>query len=985
MIYQRLPFLLLLPLVALSAPRDVVAAPTFGGSSDARELANGTMTRDGRSSVLGRSGVLRDAAWKRLEAETGPAWASWDPATRIPSRILLGGIEAPDTIDSEAAAEAFATDFLARHLDLLAPGSDLTDFVLVANDLSSGIRSVGFVQKHVGMTVLGGQLSFRFKFDRLVMIGSEAFPDVSVPTRGHTVSSATASSRAKAWVEDGRAVKARTSDPLSGPFILPVVSGSSISYREVFATELDVDGAAEHWEVFLDADSGAPVARRQTLMFGTSTLLYNVPDRHPLGPRSNLPAGNADILTSQGITQSATNGTFDFPGVSDNIMPSVAGSLVAVSTATGTLPNATLTAADGVTTVWDESSNEFDDAALTAFAHTGLVKEFVRTIAPELAWLNTTIPVTVNIDDSCNAFSDGNSINFFAASPECQNTGLLADVVYHEFGHSVHSQSLVPGVGQFNVALSEGISDYLSATITEDSGLGRGFFYNEQPLRDFDPAGLEYRWPEDRGEVHAEGRIIGGALWDLRKLIIADLGEVPGRNYTNLLWYETTRRAVDIPSMYPEALLFDDDDGNLTNGTPRGCLINDAYGPHGLFDPGPENESVELTRGDDGNHIVALEMSLPNFPDCPISANAELAWKFRDQPSEEVVVPFSDLDGALVASVGTLPPGSVLQYQVRVSYTNGAERSLPDNIVDPWYEYFVGDVIPLQCVSDGVWGFDVEGNGGELWTVAPLAGDDHSTDPSAPFDAGIHVFQPGPYPRFADTRIRFDSVNTQGYDNVRLQYYRWLTVEDGFFDGAAILGDETVLWENFASVDDSAASFHHVDREWRFHDVDLSAQAADGSVSVAFRQRSDGGLEFGGWAIAAMCVVAFDPDQQLCGNGILDEGELCDDANNIDGDGCSSVCVPEDGPSTTTSTTEGETDSDSVGDSDGPEETGGSEDTEGDTDTDSDTDGFAEFDGDGLLDRGCACMASPGGDNDGWLAVVALFGLGLLGRRRRSA
>ena len=30
-----------------------------------------------------------------------------------------------------------------------------------------------------------------------------------------------------------------------------------------------------------------------------------------------------------------------------------------------------------------------------------------------------------------------------------------------------------------------------------------------------------------------------------------------------------------------------------------------------------------------------------------------------------------------------------------------------------------------------------------------------------------------------------------------------------------------------------------------------------------------------------------------CGNGVLDYGEECDDGNNMDGDGCSSVCIKE--------------------------------------------------------------------------------------------
>lgn len=31
----------------------------------------------------------------------------------------------------------------------------------------------------------------------------------------------------------------------------------------------------------------------------------------------------------------------------------------------------------------------------------------------------------------------------------------------------------------------------------------------------------------------------------------------------------------------------------------------------------------------------------------------------------------------------------------------------------------------------------------------------------------------------------------------------------------------------------------------------------------------------------------------ICGDGILDEGEICDDGNNVDGDGCSAICTDE--------------------------------------------------------------------------------------------
>lgn len=36
------------------------------------------------------------------------------------------------------------------------------------------------------------------------------------------------------------------------------------------------------------------------------------------------------------------------------------------------------------------------------------------------------------------------------------------------------------------------------------------------------------------------------------------------------------------------------------------------------------------------------------------------------------------------------------------------------------------------------------------------------------------------------------------------------------------------------------------------------------------------------------------PRRPACGNGIVEDGETCDDGNTVDGDGCSSTCIPDD-------------------------------------------------------------------------------------------
>ena len=82
----------------------------------------------------------------------------------------------------------------------------------------------------------------------------------------------------------------------------------------------------------------------------------------------------------------------------------------------------------------------------------------------------------------------------------------------------------------------------------------------------------------------------------------------------------------------------------------------------------------------------------------------------------------------------------------------------------------------------------------------------------------------------------------------------------------------------------------HHDKEWRFQDVDLAAQAADGKVKIRFELDSDPGVDLGGWTVDDVCVVAAAP-APTCGNGTLDDGEQCDDGNIDDGDGCSATCT----------------------------------------------------------------------------------------------
>lgn len=888
-------------------------------------------------------------AWNSFVTITGQRWQSlWDMDTGVPSRIFGAGILMPGSVASSERAAAYARTFLAEHIDLLAPGARAEDFVIVTNHLGHDMRTIGMVQHYQGMRVLGGQVSFRFKRDRLFVIASEALPHVNAAAPDRSLDPVLAQSNARSWVmarrsDIGAIASARAEASVwasasDGPYILPIVSRGSISYQTVARVTVEERAPMGRWHVYVDALTGEPVARKQMLRFAEGAIEYNVPERYPGGPHINAPARDTSILID--TVPAATNGSGLLSWLGDQsvtVRASVSGPLVNVVNQTGDTALQSFVLAPSGIARWIASSDEKIDAQLTTFIHARVAKDFARTIAPELAFLDQELQANVNIDDTCNAFSDGYTINFFEQSGICENTGRLPDVVYHEFGHVLHNQALLEGVGAFDGAFSEGLSDYLAAAITGDPGMGRGFFFDANPLRNIDPVDDEYRWPDDIAEIHFTGLIFAGAMWDLRKGLVAAYGEQDGVALANRLFYAAVQRAINIPSTYVEILAADDDDGNLENGTPNECLINDTFGrKHGLRSLGADIEPLGVQPPERDGYEISLRVTGTSAR-CPNDevASVALQWGLRgdgeDALASEIVL--DNVDGVHIGIVPRQPDGSVVRYRVKATLVDGSSYTFPTNLADPAYEFYVGNVVELYCTD-----FESNVYQSNEWTQRVLEGSLRilswewgspaglGVDPKAAFsgtgmigtDIGIDA-KDGFYPNNSTGVTQSPVIDVNNYSDVRLQYRRWLTVEDALYDHASIYSNGTMVWRNLDTEDGAT---HHLDTEWVFHDVPLSQGILDGTVQVAFEINSDQGLEFGGWNIDDLCVVANPSsicgDGQItgaetcdeggansdtaanacrtncrvaaCGDGIQDQGEACDDGNAIDEDGCSSLC-----------------------------------------------------------------------------------------------
>ncbi len=869
------------------------------------QLASGAAVRSAPALTSVVPARAREA-WQRFIDQRGAWTASWDAATGVPSRLLGPGIYLPGSVSSATLAEAYARVVLRDHLELLAPGASADDFQVVSNHFDGDMRTVGFYQFHQGMRVIGGQVSFRFKNDRLFVIGSEALPHVTVRRARLAVPSATARRAATQWIaKDAAGAEAGA---VEGPFILPLIDEAGLrGYRTVMRTGVRAREPIGRWQVYVDAASGAAVAREQTLRFATGEVRYKVPVRHPGGAYDDYLARNAEV-TVDGVKQvTSSDGLLTWPTEAPvSVVTGVTGPLVEVLDATKTIASATFELAPGGTLIWDARADDPTEAQLNTYIHSVIAKEYVRTFAPGLAFLDAKLRANVNIDDECNAFSDGETINFFRSGERCQNTGRMADVVYHEFGHSMHAQSIIEGSGTFDGAFSEGLADYLAASITEDPGMGRGFFYDDEPLRHIDPidgpTGGEHVWPNDIGEIHYTGLIFAGAMWDLRKLLIEKLGYDEAVVLANRLFYAAVQRAANIPATYAEILAADDDDGDLSNGTPNICLINQAFGIHGLRDLQAELTplSVESVSADGLAFAASVSGLTTVCPDDTITA-ARVRWRVRGDDDSQII-DLAETSPGSATFEGTLPAevdGSVIEYQVELQHREGWTRVYPANQADQYYEYYVGELVELYCTdfetdpfaSGWTQGHTGDGVGDWEWGPPTAAGGDPAAAVSGMSVFGNDLSGDGFYNPDESSWVESPAIDVGNYSDVHVQYYRWLEVEDGFFDQASIYANDEVAWQNFDSNQGDSSSVHHLDGEWQFHDVPVSEHVATGSLRVKLELTSDPGLEFGGWTIDDFCVVA--NPRSICGDGELSGAEQCDDGDGNDNsavDSCRTNC-----------------------------------------------------------------------------------------------
>ncbi|MDI6752405.1 MAG: T9SS type A sorting domain-containing protein [bacterium] len=222
--------------------------------------------------------------------------------------------------------------------------------------------------------------------------------------------------------------------------------------------------------------------------------------------------------------------------------------------------------------IWSYSPQDTHCDEVNVFYHLNLLHDYYKNTHNYNLDCQMKAVVHYGTDYDNAFYYPSENVICFGDGDVCEDFARSRDVIYHEYTHAVvnHIYNLLP-YGQPG-AMDEALADYFAASICNDSNIGEWVMPkgNQRNLVN------TYRYPEDwQGEVHDDGRIYAGALWKIREAL--------GKEEADKLIFESLFFQ---PQSFKEGLeailLVDDDDGDLSNGTPHQTEIETAFLNHGI-------------------------------------------------------------------------------------------------------------------------------------------------------------------------------------------------------------------------------------------------------------------------------------------------------------------------------------------------------------------------------------------------------------------
>jgi len=544
-----------------------------------------------------------------------------------------------------------------------------------------------------GHEVAFSYLKFRFTKDgKLSRIQMKAYtkPDNAAPV----ISGQTALQNATATLTGATVKQSEIANDWSW-FPVPSHNGYELRPSYSFSVLGDNEGAPLELSGYVDATNGEVLYRsnavKETLDMIVKGQVYK---QNPLLPSSLEPLADLLVITNGVNNYTDDTGLFSDASLSAPIAATVSLEGKWSKTVNQQASNATPFMAVNI------SSSPFiltfdtvvpsSERMINAYYHVGVVHNFMKGYFPTLTKLDS--PLLTNVDYTptastiCNAFFTqgygGNppSINFAMATPGCNSFANTGDVIYHEYGHAINYAFYnTNGAGSMNNgALNEGYADVWALSITKDPILGKGTFTSGNIIRRYDQTPKVY--PADIiGESHNDGEIIAGAWWDVAVNIgaVDTMTQIFTRTFSDLPDGADGTEGDIYHSVLISALMTDDDDNNLSNGTPHFQQILSAFAKHGIY----LLLDAEVVHTDIANQPantpVTINASI-NVSEPAFLQGLKIFYKERTTTNWDSLAMTSTGTTSFTANLPGYPEGSIIEYYFGVyDYTSLLNKYAP--------------------------------------------------------------------------------------------------------------------------------------------------------------------------------------------------------------------------------------------------------------------------------------------------------------------
>jgi len=818
------------------------------------------------------------AAWQQ---EHGPAWILRVDSRTAAGRYLFGGAApSPWSARSDEEFVELALDWVdAVHGMFRVDPQVLADPVVrrihLAHIGSSDKVAVQFRQVVAGVPVVRGSVTILFDTaSRLLAVDSTGLPDLAdlpvAPVTGPF--EAVAAAHAEYQRLEGRLATFLADPEL---VILPHGAGRFLEPRLAWAVELRTpvqDGVPSGRGIYVAADDGSNAVLASDQLVHHQDVIGHVDAWATPGTLPDI-SGNPETLQAMrflevtsavGNTTTDTSGDFVIANAGPNpvdVTFRFRGPWVRVENQAGSNYTLTQSFTPGVpgSATMNPGQTELITAQANAFDAVVDMREWTKAIDPTDTTFDFQVLAKVNINATCNAFYNGSSINFYRSGGGCVNTA-YSTVVAHEEGHWGND---LYGSGNGADGFGEGNADVFAMYLYDTPIVGDGFFGGTSFIR----SGNNTRQfcgdanPGCYGEVHADGEVLMGALWKVRRNLNNTLGNSTGDLVADTLffaWMNTYNDGTIQTIVEDHWLTLDDDDGNILNGTPNFDDIDGGFREQGF--PGVDLQFIQIvhsplpdTTNENGPYTVDAQIT--SLIGASITG-AQVVYQVNS--GTPVTVPMVNTGGSTWSAdiPGQQSPAFVL-YHIEADDGQGNHEREPRN--GEW-RFIVGVVKQIyfndfEGLTDEGWTHTLVATQDDWQRGAPQGKSGSSfgvswSDPSSAW-SGSKVWANdlgntgwnGAYAARTHNYLESPALDLSGEFGVFLRFARWLTVEQGIYDDALIKVNGNIAWRN-------PATSHVLDTAWSVQELDISPWADNNpSVVLRWELQSDGGLELGGWNI----------------------------------------------------------------------------------------------------------------------------------------